>query len=316
MAERTEAGQQEQKRYAVEPDNAGNQMIKVNGPLQYELSKRMNQLGMKGVEVKVGKEGPRGKERFDLIVQAIAKYNHLNHAQILKLFYYNLTRVSAAHTCKRELARLVQGGWLETYEQRDGVYKLGWWAKVLLATKGRNIFGDRTLLREHDLLGAELLVRMLSEAREQGGNGQWWGEYELQLSDEIRPDAVGRIAVGGNRIDFFAEADTGSERESQFGSKYQAYARYRAENNWQRRFNRETFPPVLVISSSKELRLMGMLESLEQRMNRQNVDVQFYLTTRDRIEKVTGLVNGPNPGVLHGKIWSAPFSSDLYALLP
>lgn len=297
----------------------GTEQIRLTAAVREELSQRLHELGLRGVEPERRATGPIGKERLDLILAGLMKYNQLKRSHLSTMYYYNTVGRGRDNLISRELTLLLAGGWIERerYNVREYVYRLGYWGKVLAASFGRTYFGDRRLLLEHDLLIADCMTRLQSEARAGGGRVDWSGEYEIELTGELRPDATGLVTISGERVDFFLEADTGSERGGTFGQKYPNYVRYAAGavEQWQRKFQRRDFPVVLVVTRGREIRLAGMIEEIESRMSisKPAVVVRFYFTTSGRIEKAVAA--DPDKGVLlFEQLWSVPFSSDRYAL--
>ncbi len=250
--------------------NQGLRQIRMTPALQQELANQLAQTKMVGVEPEIKTGGPRGKERLDLIVFAVGKYSCLAKAHLLDLFYYNLASSSAERQYKLDTHKLIEQGWLvrERSSWHDYVYRLGQWGEVLMAQYGRNLFGDRGVLMGHDLLIADVMTRVLREARQADYGGEWIGEYEARLNKELIPDAIGTIMIGRSKWDFCLEADTGSEWGNQFTDKYYTYLRYVRDSEavWQSRFRRKQFPAVLVVTSGREGRLGGMVSGIEERM--------------------------------------------------
>jgi len=297
-------------------DGNSNSTIKVTSGLAAELAERLAAAGMEGNEPKIEGSGPKRSQRYDLIVQGVARYNYLSWGQLARLYYWNLTAKSQAQRLKIELGALAQAEWLMREQTSDWgfVYRLGHWGRVLQAVRmGRTLFNDRRVLRDHDLIGAEFMSQVVAEARGRDGSMQWFGEYETQMSEELRPDGIGRVTVAGARLDFFLEADNATEREWQFGGKFFTYQKYLEGGGWRRRFNRESFPVVAVVTAGKELRLTGMIEAIEARMRSTGVSLPFYFTTQNRVERAIQMgVDGP----LFGEVWSLPFQEGLHRLWP
>jgi len=107
------------------------------------------------------------------------------------------------------------------------------------------------LLRLEQSLGiTELGVNLTCAARtwEGGGELRWYGDHALTLTTKdglrFRPDALGLLRLGVERIGFFLEW----ERGSGLAEKVKTYVDYLRSEEWQSYFKR--FPALLMITET------------------------------------------------------------------
>lgn len=267
-----------------------------------ELVTRMAKLGIVREELALPRTGAGAGLRLSLVVQMVARYNTLSGEHLRRLCYCHLTPGSALKCYYREVKRLMDEGWLEREwqeERRDNVYWLGKWGRALETLNGKRVRGDRRLLWGHDLLIADFMTLVMVGARRSGGGAEWVAEYEGQLTAELRPDAGGRISMGGRELSFMLEADTGSEAENVFAQKYDKYHRYYLE------IKRSGPGPgpgmtVLVVTKGKQERLARMIAAVRERRVAVGMGCDWLFTTE---ELMTRAVGEDSPGPTFERIW-------------
>lgn len=242
--------------------------------------------------------------RRNQIIHALGNYNELLGEHLLELYYHRLTPGSANRLFLSEVGQLQEEGWIESEAfpgRRDRIYWLGQWGRVLQTLNGRRRFGNRRLLWDHSVLTADVMVSINRDARTQGGWAEWWGEYESWLPAELRPDAIGGVTLGRDRLDFFLEADTGSETQGIIDEKARAYTRYYQSGEWLLDHSGDNFPAILVVTSVGRGRVQHMAERVQERMEECGVQLNWFMTTESQYLQAEN--EGAN-GILHAHIWT------------
>ena len=270
-----------------------------------ELTRRMARLDVQTTSTRAGQPTVRGPVvRRNQIIHALLRYNVLLGQHFNDLFYADLQAGGAIRALQRDLKPLITDGWVvaSRYQERnDSLYQPGQWAQVLQAVAGRKRWGERRLRWTHDLLVADFMTQVVVDSRELHGTAEWWGEYESWLPAEVRPDAIGSYTLGSLRLDFFLEADTGSEGERIIGQKFEQYLSYYHAGNWRAGFSRESYPAVLVVTSAGEGRLHNMVGVVSSRMAAEGVPLPWFFTTEARL--VEARKDAGSPGALHQPLW-------------
>ena len=279
--------------------------IQLDEPTLHELTRRMAKLGVQTTSPRVGQPTIRSPVvRRNQIIHALLRYNVLLGQHLSDLFYADLAPGGAIRALQRDLQPLLDEGWVvgSRYPDRnDSLYQAGRWSQVLQAVAGRKRWGDRRLRWAHDLLVADFMTTLVSDSRHQSGTAEWWGEYESWLPNEVRPDAIGSYTLSNLRLDFFLEADTGSEGERIIGQKFEQYLSYYHEGNWRAGFSRESYPAVLVVTSAGEGRLHNMVGAVSSRMAAEGVPLPWFFTTEARL--VEARKDAGSLGALHQPLW-------------
>lgn len=257
-----------------------------------ELVAKMARLRLIREEPSIPQTGPVAGVRPSLIVHLLTKYHTLAGVHLRQLCYFHLTPGSQLKCYYRETKRLVDQGFIMREwqaEREDNVYWLGEWGRMLAEINGKRLRGDRRLLWGHDLLVADFMSWVISGARRSGGVAEWLGEYEVNLSPELRPDARGIIRISGRELRFYLEADTGTEAENVFAQKYDKYHRYLKSTA-----GAGAGSVVLAITKGKQERLSRMIMSLRERQRVVGAGVTWLLTTEE-LMKQTDSASGPGP---------------------
>lgn len=271
-----------------------------------ELTHRMARLWIQ-------REAPRemsaaiyGRSRYSTIVHLVTQYHALCGWHLMQLVYWPLRRDSRLTRYYNEMKRLVNEGWLTREripERGDDAYTLGEWGQMLARVGGKRLT-NRRILRGHDLLTADFMTESLRRVRESGAAAHWEGEGEARLTDQLRPDATLELELGEERLDGFIEADTGSEELGVIGQKYDKYLDYYVRGDWRERFQRDSFPIVIIITKGGWERLAGMRAAITSRMSATRSELLFYLTTERQLYQ---LIRTPHsPGPVHEPIWWLP----------
>ncbi len=260
-------------------------------------------------------ERVRMQRRDGDVLLTLAKYNVLLADHLRVLCCADLQPASADNYLKR-LTKLVEAGLLERsyFERRGYCYWLGEWGRVWVAEMLGRAPVARVGLQAHNLLLADFMVAAVREVRVAGGEATWEAEWEQIYGAKTRPDGVLKVSLAGHETNWLVEADTGSETLAQVVRKLQGQAQYYQKGEWQAWFGSDNFPNTLLITSAGERRLLHLKRAIESKIESVEVPVNWALTTKARLAKVTNIANRPELGPLQQEVWSWVGETDLDSL--
>jgi len=244
-------------------------------------------------------------ERDEQLMEYLRELNVLSLNQIHRLLWSSTVTQKAVYNRVHSLMKyqIFAGARTPRAEMRAlglgaaKVYALGPMGRLWLKQEVDDAFVARFLKRSqvlHDLMVAEIFVRMTERTRELGKRWsfEWAGEYATTLYETggtnmpvpvVSPDGLGilRQHIEGETasLPFFVEMDAGREAHgrysSDWGRKIIGYDRWFAMN-WRTHptlNDLPTFPVVLVITHGKQ-RLLNLAQAIQQKRKK---PVIYYL---------------------------------------
>lgn len=222
-------------------------------------------------------------EHDEVVLWQLANYNVLRGSQLMKLCYRDLSEGRADWLRRNRLGQLADLGILaRSYIKGQGwVYWLDEGGIYWLEVQGHEARRVSPLLMRHDIAVADFMVAAIEEVERVGGSLEWEGVKETEIEMGIRPDATGRVQLADGRgLVFFLELDRASENRRFLDKKIARYVKHYKEGGWRVRYEREKYPPVLVVTTGGEARerLLRSVVATRLKLAEAEGAIGFYFT--------------------------------------